>query len=1079
MSMKTHPLHTCRDRGNAAVLSRRLWTKPTHVIRWLSVGACCAGFALAVCAQSTPPTIGNIGDQSTYEDQPTELVPVTIGDSQVAGIYLTLSANSSDTNIVPVNNIFFYDYDYVYYTNRSISVVPAFGQTGTSTISIIVSDGTSTATNSFLFTVNPPPSGSARFANPTPIIIPTQGMATPYPSQIVVSNMSGTISKLQLTISQFWHNFPGDVDMLLVSPAGQKMVIWSRAGDSGTNSDFLGAATNITTTLDDAAVFPLPYPYPLICIPFTPGDYSTQVPPAAAFPAPAPSGPYDTPVAMSDFNGVSPNGTWSLYVYDFAAPDQGAIEGGWSLMIATVSPPTISGIADQSTPVNTTTPAIPFTIGDAQTAASNLVLTVTSSNPALVPTNNIAFGGSDTNRTITLTPLADQMGTATITVTVTDGDGMSTNDSFVLTVSPAQLTVTIDSFSRAYGATNPVFTGLISGLQSGDDIGLSLSTGAAPASPVGSYAIVPTFLDPSNRLGNYTIVTNGGTLTVTQASLTVTASSTSKTYGQPLNFAGTEFGKAGLVNGDTVTTVSLSSDGAASTAAVASYNIIPSGAVGTGLGNYTIYYVNGTLTVNPATLTVAAASTSRVYGATNPVFTVNYSGFASGDGTNVLSGSPVLSTGADTNSPVGNYTIQITQGSLSSTNYGFSFTNGVLTVTPYGLTVTANSTNKVYGQSVAFAGTEFTAIGLVNSDTVTNVSLSSAGAAGTAMVGSYGIVVTNAVGTGLTNYTITYTNGTLTVNAAALTITANSTNKTYGQALSFAGTEFGKAGLVNGDSVSSVSLSSAGAAETAGVGSYAIAATNAVGTGLTNYTIGYTGGTLTVNPAPLTITAKSASKTYGNTDPALTYQLTGNLYNGDTLSGALSRVAGENVGSYAILQNTLGAGSNYTNTYQGANLRILQRYLLVLANNASRSYGQTNPVFTVTYTGFATGDGPSSLSGTLVFTTSATPASSTGTYSIAPSGLSSHNYSINFANGTLTITPPVGVRITSITPLSPGNIELGGNGDTNVTYTIQTSPDLVHWQSIGTATSGGSGLFQFQDSNATNSTALFYRTSLP
>jgi hypothetical protein len=961
------------------------------------VGACCAGFALAVYAQDTPPTIGDIGDQSTFEDQPTELVPVLIGDADTPGIDLTLSATSSDTNLVPVQNIFFYDYDYVNHTSRSISVVPAFGQTGACTISIIVSDGTSTATNSFLFTVNPPPPGSARFANPTPIIIPTQGMATPYPSQIVVSNMSGTISKLQVTISQFWHNFPGDVDMLLVSPAGQKMVIWSRAGDSGgTNNEFLGAATNITTTLDDAAIFPLPYPYPLICIPFTPGDYSTQVPPAAAFPAPAPSGPYDTPVAMSDFNGVSPNGAWSLYVYDFAAPDQGAIEGGWSLMIATVSPPTISGIVDQSTPVNTTTPAIPFTIGDAQTAASNLVLTVTSSNPALVPTNNIAFGGSDTNRTITLTPLADQMGTATITVTVIDGDGMSTNDSFVLTVSPAQLTVTIDSFSRAYGATNPVFTGLISGLQSGDDIGLSLSTGAAPASPVGSYAIVPTFLDPSNRLGNYTILTNGGTLTVTQASLTVTASSTSKTYGQTLNFAGTEFGTAGLVNGDTVTTVSLSSDGAASTAAVASYNIIPSGAVGTGLGNYTIYYVNGTLTVNPATLTVAAASTSRVYGATNPVFTVNYSGFASGDGTNVLSGSPVLSTGADTNSPVGNYTIQITQGSLSSTNYGFSFTNGTLTVTPYGLMVTANSTNKVYGQSLAFAGTEFTSIGLVNSDTVTNVSLSSAGAAGTAMVGSYGIVVTNAVGTGLTNYTITYTNGTLTVNAAALTITAN-----------------------------------------------------------------------------------SASKTYGNTDPALTYQLTGNLYNGDTLSGALSRVAGENVGGYAILQNTLGAGSNYTITYQGANLRILRRSLLVLANNASRSYGQTNPVFTVTYTGFATGDGPSSLSGTLVFTTSATPASSTGTYPIAPSGLSSPNYSINFANGTLTITPPVGVRITSITPLSPGNIELGGNGDTNVTYTIQTSPDLVHWQSIGTATSGGSGLFQFQDSNATNSTARFYRTSLP
>ena len=292
MSNQTSLLNSSRYPEHALTSPDRLSIERSRVARWVCVAACCAGFAIAASAQNAPPVIYNIGNQSTLEDQPTELVSVPISDPDTPAIDLTLHATSSNTNLVPVGNIFFYDYDFAYHTNRSVSIVPAFGQTGTSTISVIVSDGISTATNSFVFTVNPPPLGSARFASTNAISIPLQGPATPYPSQIVVSNMSGTISKLQLTISQFWHTYPGDVDMLLVSPAGQKMVIWSRVGDSGgTNTQYTGSATNITTTLDDAATFALPYPYPLISIPFRPADYSTVVPPLAAFPSPAPVGP--------------------------------------------------------------------------------------------------------------------------------------------------------------------------------------------------------------------------------------------------------------------------------------------------------------------------------------------------------------------------------------------------------------------------------------------------------------------------------------------------------------------------------------------------------------------------------------------------------------------------------------------------------------------------------------------------------------------------------------------------------------------------------------------------------------------
>jgi hypothetical protein len=100
----------------------------------------------------------------------------------------------------------------------------------------------------------------------------------------------------------------------------------------------------------------------------------------------------------------------------------------------------------------------------------------------------------------------------------------------------------------------------------------------------------------------------------------------------------------------------------------------------------------------------------------------------------------------------------------------------------------------------------------------------------------------------LTNYTITYDNGLLTVNPAALTITADNRTKTFGQTVTFTGTEFMAVGLVNGDAVSSVTLNSAGAAASATVAGspYSIVPSAAVGTGLANYTISYIDGTLTV-----------------------------------------------------------------------------------------------------------------------------------------------------------------------------------------------------------------------------------------
>ena len=177
------------------------------------------------------------------------------------------------------------------------------------------------------------------FSNTTPILIPATGTgastgapASPYGSNIVVSGVTGTIGKVTVQLNQFNHTYPDDVDVLLVGPAGQKMLILS---DPGNGTDVV----NINLTLDDAA------PSSITATALTGGTYKpTNLGTAAdPFPAPAPASPYQSPGTFgtatfaSVFNGSNPNGTWSLYVVDDAGTDVGNFNGGWSVTITPLS----------------------------------------------------------------------------------------------------------------------------------------------------------------------------------------------------------------------------------------------------------------------------------------------------------------------------------------------------------------------------------------------------------------------------------------------------------------------------------------------------------------------------------------------------------------------------------------------------------------------------------------------------------------------------------------------------------------------------------------------------------------------
>ena len=134
--------------------------------------------------------------------------------------------------------------------------------------------------------------------------------------------------------------------------------------------------------------------------------------------------------------------------------------------------------------------------------------------------------------------------------------------------------------------------------------------------------------------------------------------------------------------------------------------------------------------------------------------------------------------GVTCTSPVGSYAIITGQGTLSATNYSFSLVNGTLSVIPASLTITANSTSKVYGQTLTFAGTEFSTSGLQNGETIGAVTLavSGGGAAATAPVAGSPYLITPSVATGGTfnpaNYAITCVPGYLTI-AGTVPVTIN------------------------------------------------------------------------------------------------------------------------------------------------------------------------------------------------------------------------------------------------------------------------------------------------------------------
>jgi hypothetical protein len=242
------------------------------------------------------------------------------------------------------------------------------------------------------------------------------------------------------------------------------------------------------------------------------------------------------------------------------------------------------------------------------------------------------------------------------------------------------------------------------------------------------------------------------------------------------------------------------------------------------------------------------------------VFTATYTGFVNGENTGVLTGLPSLTTTTTNNSPVGDYTIAVTNGTLNATNYSLLFTNGTLTINQAALTVTLGITanNKVYdGTTTATIGSNNIVLNGVLAGDTANVwlSMNSYTANFTIANVGTGIGVTvsglTLTGSAAGNYTLTQPTGlTANITPATLTVSANNKSRTYG--LPNPPLTVSYSGFVNseGTNVLTGTPSSNTSATTNSLpGTYTIIA--GAGTlNATNYNFAFFNGTLTVVALP-------------------------------------------------------------------------------------------------------------------------------------------------------------------------------------------------------------------------------------
>lgn len=517
---------------------------------------------------------------------------------------------------------------------------------------------------------------------------------------------------------------------------------------------------------------------------------------------------------------------------------------------------------------------VPLTI-----STSNLTRPYGQSNPAL-KLNYTGFVNGETLATSDLIGAASVSTTASAsspagsyTLVVARGSLLSSDytltfQSKTLSITPVALLVTAANTTRVYGAVNPVMSDTITGFVNNETLATSDLTGAPSSSTtatstskVGSYPI--TSSGGTLQSTNYTFTFQPGTLTVTPAILTVAAVDATRAYG--ISNPVLPYSLTGFANGETAATGGVTGLPLLSTIGQANSPVGPySINVGPGslsAANYTFQgFQPATLTIIQAALVVQVQSTFKSYGTANPLFTSvvvreDQPQTIVSAGDSGQSGSPVLSTSAGVNSPVGVYPITVTAGNLAIANPNYDLDlvnslNGTLTITPATLVITANRASRAYGSAdPAFT---YTISGFIigGSDDVTGQPSFKTTSVSSSHVGPY-TVVPNLGSLASQQYSFVFVPAEFDVTPAPLTIAVNNTSQSVGADPRLSASYFG---LVNGDTavnLATPAILTTTATSTSLPGTYPIAVSGATSS---DYNISFVPGTLTVVKSQTTAT---------------------------------------------------------------------------------------------------------------------------------------------------------------------------------------------------------------------------------
>jgi uncharacterized repeat protein (TIGR01451 family) len=287
-------------------------------------------------------------------------------------------------------------------------------------------------------------SSTSNFSSLSSFVIATNGPASVYPSSNIVSGMTGAVQKVTVTLHDFSHRLPDQVDVLLRGPDGKTVTLLSDAGG------FL-AVSNVTLVFDSTVTNRLPDNEQIIAGTYSPTNYGSTT---DGYPLPAPNPPYGT--SLDIFKGTNPNGLWQLFVYDDTLQDGGSL-GGWTLQVdsgghdccdsgptadltvgTVVAPSTVSidrNLSFVSTVLNRGPATATDLVLSNQVPAGAVVVTATSSVGSCVVEAGMVrcqlgslASNSSANVTLTVQAIEPGLLTSVITVTGNERDPLLNNN---------------------------------------------------------------------------------------------------------------------------------------------------------------------------------------------------------------------------------------------------------------------------------------------------------------------------------------------------------------------------------------------------------------------------------------------------------------------------------------------------------------------------------------------------------------------------------------------------------------------------------------------------------------------------